>query len=119
MAKKLIRPDKRLGREDEVFFTVSDKINNTELLLEFVRLHMELKSCENCNWTFAVVGYDKIELLHDFQKPCLVMLHVELLLVQQLINILLNQKGFKENVDYKPKLLNFMGMLMIYCEPKQ
>jgi hypothetical protein len=116
MQKKQPNRTYNSGRDIEVNFKPSDKVNNTELLLEFVILHINKSNCENCKWTFAVVGYKNITIVKDFEKSCLVILHLDLIFVKELINILIEKYGFEENTDFKPMQIGFMGALLLYCE---
>lgn len=116
--KNSIQPSFNTGRKNEVNFNPSSLKDNTKLLVEFVKIHIQQNSCENGQWTFAVVGFPNMNIIKKFEKSNLVILHLDLIFIQQVIKILLEDYKFLENTEFKPNELHMMGALLIYCEPK-
>jgi hypothetical protein len=113
--KKPIKPSNNLGRENEIDFDTLQE-HPTERLLNLILTHQKKSGCTDCKWNFAIVGYDKVSMIKNFDKPCLLIIHTELIPVKSIFMILNEKFGFLENTIFKPELIDFLGAVLIYRE---
>ncbi len=89
--------------------------SNSTITYENILNHVKTSQCSDCNWFFAIIGHNNLKEIKKFSQDCLVAMYGELLFIQGLPEKLKKQ-GLNENETFKPREIQLIGAILIYCE---
>jgi len=95
---------------------ISKFYSRRNVVIDTILQHRRESECNECQWTIAVVGYDNLKAIKEFNKPCLLKIDIELELLGGAVETLIRDHGFVEDATYRPSYLGLVGAVLVYCE---
>lgn len=87
------------------------------IVLKTIEKHINSSDFQNLQWTFAQVGWDKLDEITDFEKAELLYIETDMSFLGNTTQRLISEYGFIENLDFKTiNVYDGVGALLIYWD---
>jgi hypothetical protein len=102
---------------EKITIDITDIEIDKDIVLETIKNHIKKTDFDFLQWTFAQVGWDKLDEIADFDKADLLYIEIEMSLLGNTTQRLISEYGFIENIDFKTKTAyDGVGALLIYWD---